>query len=59
MPMVRWFGIETVREEAKKRFPNSPSRQEDFIIGAYHKQRTGSYTAYGCSKTQAKKLRIR
>lgn len=57
--MVRLFGIETVREEAKKRFPNSPSRQKDFIIGAYHTQRTGSYIRYGYSETQAKKLRIR
>lgn len=46
-------------QEARQRFPHSPSRQRDFIIGAHHKQRTGSFTDYGRSTRQKDKLRIR
>lgn len=48
-----------VVEEAKKRFPNSPSRQNDFVAGWFRQPKTGSYTGYGRSQSQNKKLRIR
>lgn len=46
-------------EEAKRRFPNSPSRQRDFIIGWKRQPKTGSKTAYGNSTKEKDKLRIR
>lgn len=45
--------------EAKKRFPNSPSRQQDFITGWKNQPRTGSYCYFGNSCTEKNKLRIR